>query len=215
MNYEANVIEVTGKTVDEAVASALEELKLEREKVEIEILEEPTKGLFGLLGGKPARVRVRPKITTASKAMQLLNEIMKVMKLDVNMEVIDKNEKVIININGPDLGILIGRRGETLDALQYLVNLSANKNIEKRKRVIIDIEGYRKRREDTLKKLAFKLADKARQRGRNVVLEPMNSMERRIIHTALQERDDIYTFSEGEEPFRKIIISPKKVDKTL
>jgi spoIIIJ-associated protein len=82
--------------------------------------------------------------------------------------------------------------------------------MEKRKRILIDIEGYRKRREETLKKLAYKLADKARQRGRNVVLEPMNSMERRIIHTALQDREDIYTFSEGEEPYRKIIIAPKK-----
>ncbi|KJS13415.1 MAG: DNA-binding protein [Peptococcaceae bacterium BRH_c8a] len=186
------------------------DLKLNREDVDIEILEEPTKGLFGILGGKPARVRVKAKITATGRARDMLNNVMQVMKLDVDIEMIEKNERILININGPDLGILIGRRGETLDALQYLVNLSANKNAEKRKRIIIDIEGYRRRREETLMKLALKLADKARQRGRNVVLEPMNSMERRIIHTALQERDDIYTFSEGEEPYRKIIISPKK-----
>lgn len=210
MNTEPSVVESTGKTVEEAIAGALEELKLDRENVEIEVLEEPTKGLFGLLGGKPARVRVKPRITAAGRARDILDHVLQVMKLDVDIEIIEKSEKVLINIKGPDLGILIGRRGETLDALQYLVNLSANKNAEKRKRIIIDIEGYRRRREDTLKKLAFKLADKARQRGRNVVLEPMNSMERRIIHTALQERDDIYTFSEGEEPYRKIIISPKK-----
>lgn len=210
MSTEVNAVESTGKTVEEAIASALDELKMERENVEIEVLEEPTKGLFGILGGKPARVRVKPRITAAGRARELLDNVLQVMGLDVNLAVVEKNEKILININGPDLGILIGRRGETLDALQYLVNLSANKNAEKRKRIIIDIEGYRRRREDTLKKLAFKLADKARQRGRNVVLEPMNSMERRIIHTALQERDDIYTFSEGEEPYRKIIISPKK-----
>lgn len=210
MNVEPNIIESTGKTVDEAIESALGDLKLNREDVEIEILEEPTKGLFGILGGKPARVRVKAKITATGRARDMLNNVMKVMKLDVDIEMVEKNERILININGPDLGILIGRRGETLDALQYLVNLSANKNAEKRKRIIIDIEGYRRRREETLMKLAFKLADKARQRGRNVVLEPMNSMERRIIHTALQERDDIYTFSEGEEPYRKIIISPKR-----
>jgi len=210
VNVESNIIESTGKTVEDAIESALGDLKLNREDVEIEILEEPTKGLFGILGGKPARVRVKAKITATGRARDMLNNVMQVMKLDVDIEMIEKNEKILININGPDLGILIGRRGETLDALQYLVNLSANKNAEKRKRIIIDIEGYRRRREETLMKLAFKLADKARQRGRNVVLEPMNSMERRIIHTALQERDDIYTFSEGEEPYRKIIISPKK-----
>ncbi|HBX23903.1 MAG TPA: protein jag [Desulfotomaculum sp.] len=210
MNVESNIIESTGKTVDDAIESALGDLKLNREDVDIEILEEPTKGLFGILGGKPARVRVKAKITATGRARDMLNNVMQVMKLDVDIEMIEKNERILININGPDLGILIGRRGETLDALQYLVNLSANKNAEKRKRIIIDIEGYRRRREETLMKLALKLADKARQRGRNVVLEPMNSMERRIIHTALQERDDIYTFSEGEEPYRKIIISPKK-----
>ncbi|AGL03978.1 RNA-binding cell elongation regulator Jag/EloR [Desulfoscipio gibsoniae] len=203
-------IEKSGKTVDDAVEIALAELNVSREEVDIEIIEEPSKGLFGFIGVKPARVRVKIKETAARQARGLLGKIMKLMNLNVDIDLIEKDEKILININGPDLGILIGRRGETLDALQYLVNLSANKNMEKRKRIFIDIEGYRKRREDTLKKLAYKLADKARQRGRNVILEPMNSMERRIIHTALQGRDDIYTFSEGEEPYRKIIIAPKK-----
>jgi len=210
VNGESNTIELTGKTVDEAIETALGELKLSRDEVEIEVLEEPTKGLFGILGGKPARIRVKTKTTISGRAKEILYNVMQAMKLTVDIETVEKNEMVLINISGPDLGILIGRRGETLDALQYLVNLSANKHAEKKKRIIIDIEGYRKRREETLMKLAFKLAYKAKQRGRNVVLEPMNSMERRIIHTALQKRDDIYTFSEGEEPYRKIIISPKK-----
>jgi len=205
-----NYVEKSGKTVEEAVESALREINLTRDEIEIEVLEEPSKGLFGFIGGRPALVRVKPKETPARKARALLEKVMQAMDLDVDIDVIEKDEKILININGPDLGILIGRRGETLDALQYLVNLSANKNADKRKRILIDIEGYRKRREDTLKKLAYKLADKAKQRGRNVILEPMNSMERRIIHTALQGRDDIYTFSEGEEPYRKIIIAPKK-----
>jgi len=203
-------IEKSAKTVDEAVENALKEMKLEKDQVEIEVLEEPTKGLFGFLGGKPARVRIKQKENPTSKAKDILEQIMQTMNLDVDINVKEESEKVFVNINGPDLGILIGRRGETLDALQYLVNLSANKSSEKRKRILIDIEGYRRRREDTLKKLALKLADKARQRGRNVVLEPMNSMERKIIHTALQDRADIYTFSEGDEPYRKIIISPKR-----
>ncbi len=205
-----NVVERTGKTVDEAVEQALQEMQWKQDEVEIEVIEEPTKGLFGLLGARPARVRVKLKETTARRARDIVNKVIQAMNLTADITVTEKDEKIIININGKDLGILIGRRGETLDALQYLVNLSANKNLEKRKRVLIDIEGYRKRREETLRKLAFKLAEKAKQRGRNIVLEPMNSMERRIIHTALQNRDDIYTFSEGEEPYRKIIISPKK-----
>jgi len=132
------------------------------------------------------------------------------MDLKVEMKVTERENTVYVSMEGPDLGILIGRRGETLDALQYLVSLSANRHQDERKKIILDIEGYRKRREETLQRLAAKLADKAKQRGRNVVLEPMSSQERRIIHTALQGRDDIYTFSEGEEPYRKIVISPKR-----
>ncbi|KAF1085911.1 R3H domain protein [Sporotomaculum syntrophicum] len=205
-----NYVEKIGKTIDEAVENGLVELNVSRDDVLIEVLEEPNKGLFGIIGVKPARVRIKVKKTVVSQAQEFLSKIMNIMNLDVKIELIEKEEKVLININGPDLGILIGKRGETLDAIQYLANLSANKNMEKRKRIFIDIEGYRKRREDTLKKLAYRLADKACQRGRNVILEPMNSMERRIIHTALQGRNDIYTFSEGEEPYRKIIIAPKK-----
>jgi len=205
-----NCVEKSAKTINEAVEIALRELNLNKDQVEIEVLEEPTKGLFGILGGKPAKVKVSQKENPSLRAKELLENIMRAMNLEVDINVDENEEKVKVNINGPDLGILIGRRGETLDALQYLVNLTANKNFEKRKRVLLDIEGYRERREETLKKLASRLADKAKQRGRNVVLEPMNSMERRIIHTALQDRADIYTFSEGDEPYRKIIISPKK-----
>ncbi|OPZ75109.1 MAG: R3H domain protein [Firmicutes bacterium ADurb.Bin456] len=204
------VIEKTGKTVDEAVEMALQELGVTREEVEVKVISEPTKGFLGLLGGKPARVEVLLKDRPAQKAGNLLKNIFKSMQLQVDMDIKEKEQEMHINLEGNELGILIGRRGETLDALQYLVNLAVNKNTETRKKVFIDVEGYRKRREETLQKLALKLADKARQRGRNVVLEPMSSQERRIIHTVLQGRDDIHTFSEGEEPCRKIIISPKK-----
>lgn len=204
------IVETTAKTVDEAVELALKELGAAREGVEVEVLEEPSKGILGFIKVKQARVKVILKEGPSQKACNLLKKIFRSMDLEVEIRTTENEKALLVDLEGNDLGILIGRRGETLDALQYLVNLSVNKNQEIRKKIIIDIEGYRNRREKTLQKLALKLADKARQRGRNVVLEPMSSQERRIIHTTLQGRDDIYTFSEGEEPYRKIIISPKK-----
>jgi spoIIIJ-associated protein len=203
-------VEKAGKNVDEAVDLALKELAASIDDVEVEILEESSKGILGLLMVKQARVKVTLKENALQRASILLKNIFQTMDLDVTTDISENEKAVFVNLEGPDLGILIGRRGETLDALQYIVNLSVNKNQETRKKIIIDIEGYRSRREKTLEKLALKLADKAKQRGRNVVLEPMSSQERRIIHTALQGRDDIFTFSEGEDPYRKIIISPKK-----
>ncbi|MBE3587889.1 MAG: protein jag [Thermoanaerobacteraceae bacterium] len=203
-------VEKTAKTIDEAVSLALAELGIDREDAEIEVLEEPSRGLFGILGSKPARVRVQVKDTPSRRTRDLLGKLFGAMDLTVELNIEEKGNNLRVDIEGKDVGILIGRRGETLDALQYLVNLYVNKNQLSRCRVILDVEGYRRRREETLQKLAQKLADKAKQRGRNVVLEPMTSHERRIIHTALQGRDDIYTFSEGEEPYRKIVISPRK-----
>jgi len=204
------IVEKAGKTVDEAVDLALKELNASIDDVSVEILEEPSKGILGLIMVKQARVRITVKEDSPNRAVSLLKEIFRTMDLDVKIKAVENEKTIMIDLEGPDLGLLIGRRGETLDSLQYLVNLSVNKNQEIRKKIIIDIEGYRDRREKTLQKLAEKLAEKARQRGRNVVLEPMSAQERRIIHTALQGRDDIYTFSEGEDPYRKIIISPKK-----
>ncbi|MHB8917605.1 MAG: RNA-binding cell elongation regulator Jag/EloR [Desulfocucumaceae bacterium] len=204
------VTEKTGKTVEEAVEMALAEIGISREDADIEVIDQPTKGLLGILGGKPARVRVAVKDSPARKAKEFISSILKTMELEATAGVKEMDQTITVNLEGENLGILIGRRGETLDALQYLMNLSVNKNREHRKRFVLDIEGYRQRREETLKNLAFKLADKARQRGRSVVLEPMNSLERRIIHTALQGTEDITTFSEGEEPYRKIIIAPKR-----
>lgn len=203
-------VEKTGKTIEEAIDNALIELGVTKDDVEIDILERPSKGLFGFLGAKPGKVRVRLIEKPALKARDLLKQVLKVMDLEVEMNVVENEQGVYISMKGPDLGILIGRRGETLDSLQYLINLSANKNQENRQRIILDVEGYRKKREETLRNLALKLAEKAKQKGRNVILEPMNSQERRIIHTTLQSRDDIYTYSEGEDPYRKIVISPRK-----
>lgn len=204
------VIEKTAKTIDEAVEFGLQELGVLKDDVIIEVLEEPSKGLFGLFGGKPARIKLTLKDNPLQKTTNLLKTILSSMGFEVEIQAKEKDQFISVNLEGSDLGALIGRRGETLDSLQYLINLAVNKNQEQRRKIIIDVEGYRQRREETLFKLALRLADKAKQRGRNVVLEPMNSQERRIIHTALQGRHDVYTFSEGEEPYRKIVISPKK-----
>ncbi|MEG3072353.1 MAG: RNA-binding cell elongation regulator Jag/EloR [Candidatus Syntrophopropionicum ammoniitolerans] len=166
--------------------------------------------MLGLINVRPAKVKVTLRDNPSKRASGLLKSIFHSIDMDIKINISENERTVFIDLEGNDLGILIGRRGETLDALQYLLNLAANKNQEIRKKIIVDIEGYRGRREKTLQRLALKLADKAKQRGRNVVLEPMSAQERRIIHTTLQGREDIYTFSEGDEPYRKIIISPKK-----
>lgn len=203
-------IEITGKTIEEALELALQRLTVSKEEVEYEVLEQPSKGFLGIFGGKPARLQVTVKENPVAKTTNLLRKIVLAMELPVELQVNKEGQTLKVNLQGEDLGVLIGRRGETLDALQYLVNLAVNKDLEKRHKIILDVEGYRRRREDTLQNLAFKLAEKAKRRGKSIVLEPMNAHERRIIHTALQSRDDIYTFSEGEDPYRKIIIAPKK-----
>lgn len=196
------IIEKIGKTIDEAVDKALQELDATRDEVDVDILEEPSKGILGLINVRPAKVKVTLRDNPSKRASGLLKSIFHSIDMDIKINISENERTVFIDLEGNDLGILIGRRGETLDALQYLLNLAANKNQEIRKKIIVDIEGYRGRREKTLQRLALKLADKAKQRGRNVVLEPMSAQERRIIHTTLQGREDIYTFSEGDEPYR-------------
>jgi len=224
-------VEKTGKTVDEAVEAAIVELGVSREQIEYEVLEEPSKGLFGFLGGKPARVRVelvdtqgavpqekkvrasvadKPASDPVEVAKTFLMSVFKAMKLDVKIEKLTGIEQVTLNLRGEDLGILIGKHGQTLDALQYLTNLAAHRDSEERVRIIIDVEDYRKRREETLVRLAQRLADRVKLRGEKVVLEPMSPHERKIIHTALQDDLRVTTFSEGEEPFRKVVIALKK-----
>ena len=205
-------IEITARSVEEAISSALQELQLKEEEAEITVLEEPSKGFLGLLGGKMARVKVTEKDTPLKTSKKFLEDVTAKMGAIVEVAVNQDEEEhyVKMNLVGKDLGILIGRRGDTLDALQYLANLVANKNnTGERIKIIIDAEDYRKRREETLIKLAGRMADKVKKTGRKVVLEPMNPQERRIIHTALQNEVNIETLSEGEEPFRKVVISLK------
>ena len=206
------VIEKTGKTVEEAINNSLSELNLTRDKVDIEVLDEGSKGLFGLLGSRLAKVKVTVKDDYALEAKSFLREILDSMDIKAEINVEDTENGLKINMTGPDMGILIGYRGETLDALQYLISLVINKSktSTEYKRVILDTENYRQKREETLIKLANRIAIKARNQKRNVVLEPMNPYERRIIHSALQDNPYVTTRSEGEEPYRKVVVELKR-----
>jgi spoIIIJ-associated protein len=229
------VIETTGKTIDEAIENALKELEAHRDDVEVEILEVPSRGIFGIIGCKAARIKVTMIKTELKETVEAVNEVKEIEKakigktekpedsainflqrifdkleVKVHSEVNYQGEFIYLSFTGDDLGILIGRRGETLDALQYLVNLVVSKKSGEKVRFILDVEGYRKRREETLVNLAHRLSEKVKKTGHNIILEPMNPHERRIIHTALQNDQRVRTFSEGEEPYRKVIITRRK-----
>jgi spoIIIJ-associated protein len=199
-------------TVEEAVSAALAELEAEREDVEIEVIKEPSKGLLGFLGNKVAKVKVTVINGPEEKAKKFFDILLKKMNIDaeLNIEMAENVLKVdIVRINEDDKGIIIGKRGKNLDEIQFLLNLIVNKGKQNYIRVIFNVEDYREKREETLKRLANKMADKCRYYRHKVRLEPMNPYERRIIHSTLQEEKDIVTYSEGEEPYRKVVIDLK------
>lgn len=205
------IAEKTGKTVEDAIEACLTELGVKRENATIEVLEEPIKkGLFGLLGTSLAKVRVSYEDDPGILACQFLEEVCTAMGVQAEFNLGQKDKQRYVNITGSELGILIGRRGDTLEALQFLTNLAVSKKMSEKIRILVDVEGYRQRREDTLISLAKRLSERVKRTGNRVVLEPMNPHERRIIHTALQDDSRISTFSEGEEPHRRVIISLKK-----
>ncbi|QGG46991.1 RNA-binding cell elongation regulator Jag/EloR [Heliorestis convoluta] len=204
------IVEKTAKTVKEAVNAALAELQLEEKDVEVHVIEEPSKGFLGLIGVKPARVKVTVKPDPLRDTLRFLNDIFQTMEVQAEIIPQWKDEILHITFKGDDLGILIGRRGDTLDSLQYLTNLAINRQSLSRIRIILDVENYRQRREETLVRLAKRLGDKVKRSGTRVALEPMSPQERRIIHTALQGDPKLSTFSEGEDPFRKVVIVPKQ-----
>jgi len=261
----AKVIEKTAKTVEDALKAALEELGVSVDEVDYEVLEEASKGFLGMgiLGAKPAKIRVtvkqnnkienstnktekvslkstdkeeetiaklndKPKESAVEKvndsdvdvskrvaiAEKFLQDISKQMKLNIKIETSELEEGQKLNICGEDLGILIGKHGQTLDALQYLVNLAANRNENQRVRFILDVENYRSRRSETLKNLSKTLAERAVRLNQEVRLEPMNRHERKVIHSSLQDNENVTTYSVGDEPNRYIIISPKKNGKS-
>ncbi len=203
-------VEKTAKTVEEAIALALEELEVSREEVEVEIIEEGTKGVLGLFGNKEAKVKVTVIADAKADAGNFIGDILDKMDIEATVSVSETEEAVKVEISGDNVGLLIGRRGETLDAIQYLTSLVVNKDKDEFKRVIVDVENYRQKREDTLIALAYRMADKVEKYKKSVTLEPMTPYERRIIHSALQERFTIETISVGEEPNRKVVIRVKK-----
>ncbi len=207
-------VEKTGKTIDEARQAALQELGVPEDRVKFEILEEPSKGFLGFIGGREARIRVTVlELSPLDKAVDFLQSIFRQMQLDVQLEKKETEEHVILNLMGEHLGILIGKHGQTLDALQYLVNLAANRGLEEnRMHIILDVEHYRERREETLQQLALRLAEKVKRSGRRIMLEPMNRHERKVIHMALQDNSAITTYSAGEEPYRKVVIEYRRGD---
>ena len=204
-------IEMMGKNVEDAINNALMQLKVTRDKVKVETLDEGSKGFLNIIGVKPAKIRVTVKRDSLNEAKTFLTEVLQSMNMEAEVNLKYEDNEIKIELIGPNMGLLIGYRGETLDSLQYLISLVVNKNHdEEYKRVILDTENYRAKREETLKRLASKIAYKVRISGRVLKLEPMNPYERRIIHSTLQNDSYIYTFSEGEEPYRRVVVDLKK-----
>lgn len=200
----------TGRTVEEAITAACGELKVEREKVQVEVLELPAKRLLGLLGATEAKVKVVYEATVDERAKEFLQQLLEKMELsDAEITQTEKDGGVVFNIDGEGIAMLIGHRGETLDALQYLVSLVSNKGEQQYRRITIDTGSYREKREKTLVSLAKRIALSAVKSRRNTTLEPMNPYERRIIHTAVQEIRGATSWSIGDEPNRRVVIGPE------
>lgn len=199
-----------GKTVEEAIENAVKELNTTRDKVETKVLELPSNGFMGLFGSKYAKVEVVLNIDFCQIAKNYINDIILAMGMKAVISTSLEDRVLNIVLEGNNMGILIGRRGQTLDSLQYLTSLVINKYSQDYIRVVIDTENYRSKREHTLKDLADKLAYRVIKTKSKIELEPMNPYERRIIHSTLQKNKMIYTYSVGEEPYRKVVIDIKK-----
>lgn len=208
-------IEISAKTVSEAITEACQKLSVTSDRLEYEIVDEGSSGFLGI-GSKPATIKAKvkeeEKISEEDSAKKFLNDVFAAMQMDVvvSAKYDDVEKELLVDLSGVDMGILIGKRGQTLDSLQYLVSLVVNKGREDYIRVKVDTENYRQRRKETLENLAKNIAYKVKRTKRSVSLEPMNPYERRIIHSALQNDKYVTTYSEGEEPFRKVVITLKK-----
>ncbi|GAA0334617.1 protein jag [Bacillus carboniphilus] len=199
----------TGQSVDEAIQSALSELNISIDQAEITIVDEGKKGLLGIFGSRPAIVKVKVKEDPLSDSVKYLEAVTKMMGTNVQIDV-NKNGRVLeMNVTSDKSGLLIGKRGQTLNALQYLTQLVANHSSDQYVTVILDAENYREKRNETLVQLAERLAYKAIQTKKEVSLEPMPSYERKVIHTALSHNHKVRTFSSGAEPNRHIVIAPE------
>lgn len=210
------MITVTAKTVEDAITKASMQLGVSSDKLQYEVVDKGSTGLLGgLIGSKPVVIRAKKVETIDEKAVEFLNSVFDAMGISVDVEIkLNEEEKELeVNLTGDEMGILIGKRGQTLDSLQYLVSLVVNKESGDYLRVKLDTENYRERRKETLETLAKNIAYKVKRTRRSVSLEPMNPYERRIIHSALQNDKYVFTRSEGEEPFRHVVISLKREER--
>jgi len=200
----------SGRTVEEAVDNGLAQLGVGRDRVRVTVLEQPSKGLFGLIGAKDARVELELIPDAAEEAERFLREVAEAMRISVGITRTESDGVIYFNVTGADLGIVIGRRGQTLDALQYLVNLVASRRCGRHLPIVLDAEQFRERRRQTLESLSDRMASRVVRTRREVVLEPMPSQERKIIHLRLQNHPQVRTYSQGEEPNRCVVIAPKQ-----
>lgn len=208
-------VEFKGKTLDEALIQASVELGCASTDLEYDVVSEGSSGFLGLIGSKPVIINARKKKTFIDDIREYLDNLFKAMDIQAEIKIdFDETESVLnIDLEGPEMGVLIGKRGQTLDALQYLISLAVNKKSDSYIRVKLDTENYRARRKETLENLAKNIAFKVKRSKRSFALEPMNPYERRIIHSTLQNDKYVSTRSEGEEPYRKVIVYLKKNDK--
>lgn len=204
-------IEVTGKNVDDAITEALVQLGTTSDQIEYEVIEKGSAGFLGF-NSKPARIRVKKKYSIEDHILNFLTKVFEAMDMKVEIDIQKSEEENVydVELKGDDMGVLIGKRGQTLDSLQYLTNLAVNKHSSEYIKVKMDTEDYRQRRKETLENLAKNIAYKVKRTKRPVVLEPMNPFERRVIHSALQGDRYVTTHSEGEEPHRHIVVTLKR-----
>ncbi len=208
-------IEIEAKTTEEAIKKACEHFRLAEEELDIEVLESRSAGIFGLVGNKKAKIRARIKEDSAiAVAQETLTRIISLMSIDTKVSAKKRGEDIVLTIEGDNAGILIGHKGRTLEALEFIVNKAVNKAAEKRVRVIVDTENYRQRKEESLKRMALEMGEQAKRTKKTVTIPSANPHDRRIIHLALKGDSQLETKSEGEGLYKKVHIIPnkKKID---
>lgn len=204
-------IEVSAKTVNDAITDALVKLGVTSDQLEYEVVNEGSTGFLGF-GSKPAVIKARKRFSVEESVRDFLNRVFEAMNIQVDIVIKYEEENGLVDVEfkGSEMGVLIGKRGQTLDSLQYLTNLAVNKQTDHYVKVKLDTEDYRKRRKDTLENLAKNISYKVKRTKRPVALEPMNPFERRVIHSALQNDRFVSTHSEGEEPYRHVVVTLKR-----
>ena len=204
-------IEIEAKTTQEAIEKACEHFQMSQEELDIEVLESRSAGIFGIAGNRKAKIRATPKGEASMKlAQEALTRIISLISPDTEVSAERRGDDITLNCKGNNPGILIGSQGKTLEALEFIINKAVNRVSEKKIRVTVDTENYRKRREESLKRLALGMGEKAKKTGKPVITDPMNPHERRTVHLALKGDPGIQTKSKGEGLYKKILIIPNK-----